>query len=401
MNVLYYIPNISKEFGGIYQYSMGLLNSLSKAELNHNFYVYNLNNEEEVINIINRNKNFKLISDSISSTHNNYRRLLSYTNQLLRIFNPSTRTFNIPHPLQAILDKYKIDIIHTPYQDLVKTSRTPGITTMHDVQELHFPEFFSSSERARRAVNYKNSIDNADYIIVSYEHVKNDIVRYFDKSIDKVQVVLLDMQDLWFDRFTSDDITDLNHYNLPQNFLLYPASTWEHKNHIRLIEAIHLIRQKYHKVINLICTGHKTAYYKNTVEPKINNLGLNDTIKFLGIVNDKELYSLYHKCRAVVIPTLYEAGSFPLMESILMNIPVICSNVTSLPETIGDNEFLFNPLDIEDIAAKVLRICEDENFRIKNCQCISIQGVNLRKTKAAEKIDAIYKSVHEKRINYI
>jgi glycosyltransferase involved in cell wall biosynthesis len=68
----------------------------------------------------------------------------------------------------------------------------------------------------------------------------------------------------------------------------------------------------------------------------------------------------------VVIPTLYEAGSFPLLEAMSLQAPVICSSVTSLPETIGDTRFVFDPLDIEKMASLIIELLDDSELRATN-----------------------------------
>ena len=146
-------------------------------------------------------------------------------------------------------------------------------------------------------------------------------------------------------------------------FLLYPAATWPHKNHINLIQAFHILlsREALPK-LKLICTGHQTAYYSQ-IEALIKDLKLVDKVLFKGVVSDSELKQLYSKCIGVVVPTKYEAGSFPLMESIAQTIPVICSNVTSLPDTVRDKRFVFNPNDLSEMASIMRRLILDEEFR--------------------------------------
>ncbi|MBX9807176.1 MAG: glycosyltransferase, partial [Flavobacteriaceae bacterium] len=148
--------------------------------------------------------------------------------------------------------------------------------------------------------------------------------------------------------------------------------------------------------IYLICTGHPTEFYTNNIKPFIEKQGLTDKIKFVGIVSDEELFELYHKCSAVVVPTLYEAGSFPLVESILMGIPVVCSNVTSLPETIGDGQFVFDPIDISDIADKINKIWSDDIYRIENMALLKIQALKLTNNNAANNINIIYEAICSK-----
>ena len=81
---------------------------------------------------------------------------------------------------------------------------------------------------------------------------------------------------------------------------------------------------------------------------------------------ETELYWLYKNCSLVVVTTLYEAGSFPLLEAMSLNVPVICSSVTSLPETIGDSRFIFDPLNIEQMGELITETLNDEKLRIDN-----------------------------------
>lgn len=392
MNILIDIPTLSKEYGGVYQYSVALIKILAKANLPHHFHILCNKPDQDIKEIVERNSNFNFTKTQppIYSGFKLYR--FRIYNLLFRILGLKKR-LKIKDLYDCIISEYSIDIIHTPIQSLIKKPNVKSITTLHDVQELHFPEFFTSSQRASRAVNFKRAIDGSDAVIVSYDHVKKDIVKYFEKPIGQVYAVLLDMQYLWFKKITTRNSKVLEKFNLPSGFLLYPASSWEHKNHLRLIEAVKLLNNP---EIHLICTGHPTEFYTNNINPFIKKNGLTDKIKFVGIVSDEELFELYHKCRAVVVPTLYEAGSFPLMESILMGIPVVCSNVTSLPETIGDGRFVFDPNIIDDIADKVNRIWSDDIYRNENMARLKLQALKLENNNAANNINAIYEEIYKK-----
>ncbi len=389
IHVLINIPDLSKEHGGVYQYSVALLKILAKGNLSYHFFILCNNPDQDIKKIVEQNSNFNFTKTQLPIYS-------KFTLLKFRILNKVYRKLGIKKRLKTkdlydcIISDYDINIIHTPTQSLIKKPNVKSITTLHDVQELHFPEFFTSEQRAYRAVHYKKAIDGADAVIVSYEHVKKDIEKYFNKPKDQIHTILLDMQDLWFEKIKIRNSKLLDKYNLPLNFLLYPASSWEHKNHLNLIKAIrHLNNPK----INLICTGHPTENYTSRIEPFIKDQGLIDKIKFLGIVSDEELFELYHSCRAVVVPTLYEAGSFPLVESILMGIPVICSNVTSLPETIGDNHFIFDPLNNDDMAGKINKIWSDDFYRNENKVLLKIQAEKIKDNNSASKINKIYESL--------
>jgi glycosyltransferase involved in cell wall biosynthesis len=386
MNILIDIPDLGKEYGGVYQYSVALLKILAKGNLPHHFYILSNKPDQDIKEIVaaNSNFNFTKTQPPIYSKFKLFRfRMFNFLFSIVGL----KKRFKKKDLYDCIISEYDINIIHTPMQFLIQKPNVKSITTLHDVQELHFPEFFSSAQRAYRAVHYKNIIDAADAVVVSYNHVKKDIIKYFGKPLNQVHTVLLDMQDLWFEKITTRDSEVLDKFNLPSDFLLYPAATWEHKNHLNLIEALESINNR---EIHIICTGHQTELYKTKIEPFIKAQGLRDNVKFLGIVSDEELFELYHTCRAVVVPTLYEAGSFPLVESILMGIPVVCSNVTSLPETIGDNRFVFDPINVDDMADKINKIWSDDIYRKDNVNLLKIQANKLYYNNAASNINAIY-----------
>jgi hypothetical protein len=135
-----------------------------------------------------------------------------------------------------------IEIVHSPYQFIPKTTKAKLICTMHDVQELHFPEFFSAAELESRAINYTDFIKRADAIVVSFNHVKHDIVRFFKTKEEKIYTILVGINSLWIvDYFNSKrKISCETKFEI---FLLYPANSWKHKNHLGLLEALKILKE--------------------------------------------------------------------------------------------------------------------------------------------------------------
>jgi glycosyltransferase involved in cell wall biosynthesis len=244
-----------------------------------------------------------------------------------------------------------------------------------------------------RAINYKQSIDNSDAVIVSYEHIKEDIIRFFEKPMKQVHVVFLEMNNLWFEKFLNEsELVDISKYSESRPFVLYPAATWAHKNHVGLLKACKILKDKGLE-IKLLCTGHLTKHYER-IKEVVNELNLERSVSFLGVVPDEALFSLYKNTIGVVVPTIYEAGSFPLMEAMLLRIPVICSNVTSLPETIGNSEYVFNPNDCNSIAEKLERLVSSKEFRTENIRNSELQSKRLINTGALPKLKAVYSALN-------
>lgn len=392
MNILLFIPEINQEAGGVRQYAIALIHILAVDDTNK-YFIYHDCGDEEIKKLLQVCPNLSLIKSSdVVDSH-----ITMWLNRIKRCINFFSRrlglhyNYVLPSTIDKICIKYGIDVIHCPYQYTPNTTLAKRITTLHDVQEIHFPEFFTPEQRAYRAVHYLQYMREANRVIVSYEHVKQDLINYFAVSKEKIDVILLNMNKLWIDQFGDKDIVDLGNLRLPSRYLLYPANTWQHKNHARLLDAIAFLKDEKNIIVNIVFSGHLTEYYDTNVKKKVDLLGLHEQVLFLGVVDEMTLYSLYKSCVGVVVPTLYEAGSFPLVESLLLGIPVVCSNVTSLPETIGDESFTFNPVNLTDMANKIKSLWESEAFRQQSIRNAKLMEQRLRNTGALEKFVSLYK----------
>lgn len=258
-----------------------------------------------------------------------------------------------------------IDLVHIPYQSVPPCfDSVPYVVTVHDVQELHYPQYFTAEQRAWRAVANAKAIRDAKAIVVSFQHVKNDLMRFFQCSDEKVFVAPLPFEACLLKKAgVGESLVLAERYEALGRFVLYPAQTWEHKNHVRLIDAFDAARQRLHSKFSLVCTGHVNPYFASHIEPRIKASPYSESIHFLGVVPETELRWLYERSDGVVIPTLYEAGSFPLVEAMSLGVPVVCANTTSLPAMVGDERFVFNPWNVDSIADAMSRIVEDEAFR--------------------------------------
>lgn len=392
MNILIYLPNIHQGSGGVRQYSVTLIKMLKEINENH-YFIYHDLNDKEIIDAIHEDKKFTLVTTEEINRHE------------FEIINAPVGKFkNIPilnkvsfkrrrlisGDLSNFCQKKSIQIVHCPYQYIPHVKNVKLITTLHDVQEIHFPQFFSAEQRAWRATNYLDFLRRTDLVMVSYDHIKKDLIKYFAVSDDKIKTLLLKMDKLWFDKYSNTDVLKLPFKLDDKKFLLYPANAWKHKNHLNLIEATAYLREKKNQEISIIFTGDFSGEHGKYIIKEISKLNLENQISILGIVEENVLFSLYKKCFATVIPTLYEAGSFPLMESILLDVPVVCSNITSLPETIGNSVFTFDPMNIFEIADKVNRIWNDSEFRNENFKQIKLQAKILKMNNPFPTLQKIY-----------
>jgi glycosyltransferase involved in cell wall biosynthesis len=262
-------------------------------------------------------------------------------------------------PLFAHTDKL-IAPIYTAY---LLTARRPFVYTLHDLQERYFPENFTLAQRLKRLLLHTPLTRRAARIVCESSHVKSDITRFF--GVDPARIAVIPAPPV--SAFRDVDISAAalaavrTRLALPERYLLYPAQFCAHKNHLRLIEAFARVVQR-DPDIHLVLTGTRRLEY-DRVMARAAQLGLAQRVRHVGQLEVDDLARVYRLARLVVIPTLFESISIPIYEAWMMGVPVCASAVVALPEQLGDAGVLFDPLSVDDIAAKVASVLADDELR--------------------------------------
>ncbi len=259
------------------------------------------------------------------------------------------------------------DVLHFPSQQFVLAA-VPSIYTPHDLQHLHYPQFFTPFELARRETVYPAGCHFAHTVIAGTQWIKDDIAKQYSINPEKIQVVPWASPTLAYSDPTPADLLAVrDKYRLESPFALYPAAAWPHKNHIRLLEAIAYLRDARGITIRLICTGSIAndywIHHWPKIERRMHELSLGDQVRFLGFVDEKDMRPIYRQAQFLVVPSLFEADSCPIHEAWIEGVPVTCSNVTALPDQVQDAGLLFNPKDVQDIARALSRMTTEADLR--------------------------------------
>ncbi|HEX8282410.1 MAG TPA: glycosyltransferase family 1 protein [Pyrinomonadaceae bacterium] len=267
-----------------------------------------------------------------------------------------------PAPPKNFYERLGCDVIHFPFQSY-EPCGLPTVFNPHDLQHLHHPEFFTPSDIDAREQTYPAACRAAHTVVVASEFVRRDVVERYRIDPRKVQVIPWAPPPLP-DTTAAGDIAALRrkHGLGAGPFALYPAMTWEHKNHVRLLEALAALRDRDGVELRFVFTGYKTDFWPR-VERRARELGLAGQVHFLGMVAREELSALYRAAHFVFIPTLFEAASAPLFEAWQHGAPVACSSVTSLPEQAAGAALLFDPREAGEIARALKRMAADEGLR--------------------------------------
>jgi glycosyltransferase involved in cell wall biosynthesis len=290
------------------------------------------------------------------------RHLKPYAESLLSKFN-SKISYDISND-KGLFSDLELDVVHFVVQEYIRTDK-PTLFNPHDLQHLYYPEFFSDYQLSRKREVYSTGCKEADIVDTPSRATKKDVVEHYEVNPDKVQPVPLGPPVGIYDDVTKSEFAEVKAaYDLPTSFILFPSKTWPHKNHLRLVKAIKYVEETFDEEIHLVCTGRQTDHWKK-VEIEIKELSLEDRISFLGYVDVNHLRALYELSRCVVLPSLFEGGGFPLLEAWEFETPVVCSNVTSLPEKGGDAATYFDPMSVSAMGEEIYKVWSNGSLRDK------------------------------------
>lgn len=231
----------------------------------------------------------------------------------------------------------RLEAIHYPLTlALPRRLGVPSAVTLHDLQHLDMPQFFSRAQRIFRAVFWTPSILHARLVIVPSEFVRGSLLEHFELDPERVRVIRHGVDSEIFKPGGEER----------EPFLLFPANNWPHKNHEGLFKAFALLRRE-RPELRLVLTGSGHERRR-----------LPEGVQALGYVPLDELTSLYRRASCLVFPSLYEGFGQPPLEALASGCPVAVSRVASLPEVCGDVVRYFDPGEPEQIAAAVSEALE-------------------------------------------
>ena len=260
------------------------------------------------------------------------------------------------------LESLGLDVLHFPTQGFTYCA-IPSVYNPHDLQHLHYPQFFDVADLTWRETIYRAACRTSHAIIVNSQWIKDDIVAQFAVNPDKVQIIPEAAPTQLLAEISDTDKAETRaKYALPERYIFYPNNTWPHKNHARLFEALAWLRDTKGITVPLVSTGARHEPSREKLDARMRELGLENQVQFLGFVSSKELRAIYQMARCLIVPSLFEANSLPIFEAWAEGIPVASSNVTALPEQVGDAGLLFDPMDPQDMGSVIERLFTDDTL---------------------------------------
>ena len=268
-----------------------------------------------------------------------------------------------------LIRRLGLDIFHMPHRWVPYSTPSPYVATLHDLNSLVFPREEESPmrQRMRRRI-LRHGLMNAARIIAVSEATKRDAMKRLSLPESKFSVVYDAVDEQVAQPVTeSERRRTLARYSVNDPFLLYAGRIQIHKNVPRLIEAFAVAKAQLenhwrYQNLKLIVIGDDLSAFPN-VRHSVMRTRIQDSVRFLGFVPVETLRVFYAAATAFIFPSLYEGFGMPPLEAMAHGTPVVTSNVSSLPEAVGDAAVLVNPENPFDIARGMRQVLLDDDFR--------------------------------------
>lgn len=257
--------------------------------------------------------------------------------------------------------KLKPDLVHYPNFNSPFYSPLSFVVTIHDLIYYLYPSACPNKLGHLYAkMMLKYAAKKSRLVITDSFFSKNDIVKHLGVPEKKVYVIYPGVNQKYYP--TENPENFLKKYNLPKNYILYVGNHEARKNIVGLIKAYSI--SKFKNDYFLVIGGKKDPRRKEIYEV-IKKLSLENRVIFTDYILEEELPAIYSAAKLFIFPSYYEGFGLPPLEAMACGTPVVCSNATSLPESVGDAAIMVEPSDIIGLAGAIDEVLSNQVLREK------------------------------------
>lgn len=338
MNIGIDISVLEKGVTGIGRYLLGILKYLPKIDSKNRYYLFSYKRPYC------GNEFYKIVA----------------TGKYLpsKLYSPFWLNIILP----KALSKYNIKLLFSPNHLTpikLNKSKWQSIITIHDICHK-----IDSSYKDRFYRNYLDiflpiAIYNCEKIITVSQFSKNELLKFYNISSNKIFVIYEFASEIFKPRVISKEMRDnlMRQLSIPEEYILYVGVIENRKNILGILKIGDIIKSKRYK-IKIVLAG-KPGFGFDSIMKEIKR---RDNVIYLSYINDELLPYLYNLAKLFLFPSFYEGFGLPPLEAMQSGIPVLTSNVSSLPEVIGEGGIMHKPDDYEAFAEDIIRLMEDGSF---------------------------------------
>ncbi|MCB0199654.1 MAG: glycosyltransferase family 4 protein [Anaerolineae bacterium] len=253
-----------------------------------------------------------------------------------------------------------LDLLHsTDFIPPLQLNTFKSIITVHDLAFLRWPHFLTE-DSARYYGQVDQAVKRADHIIAVSQSTRDDLIGMLGAPPEKITVVYEAADPVYRPIAREEALASYkDKHLLPEEFILFVSTIEPRKNIVTLLRAYALLRERYGVTAGLVLAGG-VGWQSDQIFEEVELLELGEYVTFLGRVNNGDLLYLYNLARCLAHPALYEGFGLTPLEAMASGTPVVVSNVSSLPEVVGDAGLLVDPNNVEELAVALHRLLMDD-----------------------------------------
>ena len=272
---------------------------------------------------------------------------------------------------QEVVSRLGCDLVHVPHLFwLPRHLPCPYVLTVHDMLEhMYRARSGSGLKRSLHFYLTRRVVQNAARIFAVSRFTKSEVEKLFGIDPSRIEVIYNAIDH----RFLSGHASDADRqflaerYQVTYPFLLYAGRISPHKNLVRIIEAFSalkadLTKHDLYPDLKLIIIGDELSKHPDLRRTVVRG-GVQNDVRFLGFVPIEVLRIFYDAAKVFVFPSLYEGFGIPVAEALACGVPVVTSNISSLPEAGATLALTVDPTDTEAMAEAIYKALTDEAVR--------------------------------------
>ncbi len=296
--------------------------------------------------------------------------------------------------LPAMLRISPFDVFHGTNYCIPVFAPCPTVVTIHDLSLFTQSHTHESENVKRGKRRVPIMAHRASMIIAPSEWTKREIVSRLKINPDRIRVIYEAARSGMKPLPPAERQSVVDKYRLSRPYLLYVGTIEPRKNLLTLIRAYdELLRTTQHRPQLVMCGGR--GWLCDEVFQLVDELKLQNQVRFTGYVEDEDLPALYSAAEAFIYPSFYEGFGLPPLEAMACGTPVMTSNASSLPEVVGEAGMTFDPNDHRALTELIVKLLDDSNLRSHFVQAGLKQAAGFSWDWAARETQAIYDQVIE------
>jgi glycosyltransferase involved in cell wall biosynthesis len=295
----------------------------------------------------------------------------------------------------AALGRDKLSLFWSPDTKLpiFLPSDIPYVVTVHDLAILREPETYKLSRVVYWRKLFKHAIQRSALVVADSNATRDDLMELMDVPPEKIRVIYCGVSP----RFRLIDDQDYlarvaRKYSLPKQFLLFVGLFSPRKNIAGILQAYAILKKKHQVSHHLVMVGERGWRYRADLE-LVQRLGLESDVVFPGFVEDEDLPAVYNLADVFIFPSLYEGFGLPVLEAMACGTPVVTSDLSALPEVVGDAGVLIDPRDPEEIASGVYRLLSNSKLASGLARAGLERSSHFTWTNAARELMAVFQEL--------